>query len=182
MVALVLGGANVTTQLLKPALAQAPLYPGMDTATWPSGHATAAMSLALCLQLVVPARFRPAAAAVGGLFAVAVVYSILILGSHEPSDVLGGFLVAGAWTALGVAGLRSASADRAAGPRRAVTLYPVTLAAAALAVAIGALASAHWQEALDYAAGHTTFMVGAAAITVGAMGMAGAAALALAQR
>ena len=68
-VAVILAGANVSTQLLKPALAKRRVYPGIDTATWPSGHATAAMALALCLVLVAPARLRPAAAAVGGLFA-----------------------------------------------------------------------------------------------------------------
>jgi len=67
-IAATLAGANVTTQLLKPALAQAPIVPGMETASWPSGHATAAMALALCLQLAVPQRWRPTAAALGGLF------------------------------------------------------------------------------------------------------------------
>ena len=105
VVAIILAGSNVSTQLLKPALAKR--GPGVETASWPSGHATAAMALVLCLLLVVPMRLRPAAAAFGGLFALAVVYSILILGHHEPSDVLGGFLMAGAWTALGVAALRA---------------------------------------------------------------------------
>ena len=103
-VAVILLGSNLTTQLLKPALALPQPFPGIDTATWPSGHATAAMALALCLQLVVPARRRPLTAALGGLFVVGVAYSVLILGHHEPSDILGGFLVAGTWTGLVVAG------------------------------------------------------------------------------
>ena len=113
VVAIVLAGSNVSTQLLKPALAKPEVFPGVETATWPSGHATAAMALVLCLLLVVPLRLRPAAAAFGGLFALAVVYSILILGHHEPSDILGGFLMAGAWTALGVAALRALAPERA---------------------------------------------------------------------
>ena len=68
-VVVILLGSNLTTQVLKPALALPQPFPGVDTATWPSGHATAAMALVLCLQLVVPARLRPAAAAVGGLLA-----------------------------------------------------------------------------------------------------------------
>ena len=107
-VAVILAGANVSTQLLKPALAKPEVFPGIETATWPSGHATAAMALVVCLLLVVPARLRPAAAAVGGLLAVGIVYSVLILGHHEPSDILGGFLVAGTWTGLVVAALRTA--------------------------------------------------------------------------
>src|SRR5215210_350982 len=46
-IAVILAGANVTTQILKPALAGPQLVPWMETATWPSGHATAAMSLVL---------------------------------------------------------------------------------------------------------------------------------------
>jgi membrane-associated phospholipid phosphatase len=178
-VTVILAGSNLTTQLLKPALAKPELVPGIDTATWPSGHATAAMALVLCLQLVVPLRLRPAAAAFGGLFALAVVYSILILGHHEPSDVLGGFLMAGAWTALGVAALRTLEPEHDPALRTAATLFPAGLAAAALAVAAAALALSHWQETLDYAAAHTTFIAGAAVITLGAMGMSAAAAVAL---
>ena len=37
----------------------------------------------------------------------------------------------------------------------------------------------HWDGALGYAAAHTTFMVGAAFIALGAMGMATVTALAL---
>jgi membrane-associated phospholipid phosphatase len=62
--------ANVTTQLLKDALPSVrPHVPGalVGAHAWPSGHATAAMSLALALVLVSPARLRPAVAALGGL-------------------------------------------------------------------------------------------------------------------
>jgi membrane-associated phospholipid phosphatase len=179
VVALILAGSNVSTQLLKPALAKPEVFPGVETATWPSGHATAAMALVLCLVLVVPVRLRPAAAALGSLFALAVVYSILILGHHEPSDVLGGFLMAGAWTSLGVAVLRVAAPEHDPALPPAATLLPAGLAAGALAVVAGALALSHRQGTLDYAAAHTTFLAGAAVITLGALGMSAAAAVAL---
>src|SRR5918911_585475 len=67
--------------------------------------ATAAMTLALCGVMVTPPRLRPSAAALGGGFAVAVSYSILMLAWHFPSDVLGGFLVAALWTLLAVTAL-----------------------------------------------------------------------------
>jgi membrane-associated phospholipid phosphatase len=181
-VAVILLGSNLTTQLLKPALALPQPFPGIDTATWPSGHATAAMALVLCLQLVVPARLRPAAAALGGLLAVGIVYSVLILGHHEPSDVLGGFLVAGTWTGLAVAALRTAAPGRDPALRTAATLVPAGLAAAALAVAVSAYALSHGDGALDYAAAHTTFMAGAAFIAVGALSMSTVTALALSRR
>jgi len=178
-VAVILLGSNLTTQLLKPALALPPPLPGVDTASWPSGHATAAMALVLCVLLVVPARLRPAAAAGGGLLAVGIVYSVLILGHHEPSDILGGFLVAGTWTGLAVAALRTAAPVGSPAPRAAATLIPVALAAAAAVAAVGLYAIGHWDGALGYAAAHTTFMAGAAFIALGAMGMATVTALAL---
>jgi membrane-associated phospholipid phosphatase len=178
-VTVILAGSNLSTQILKPALAKPELFPGSDMASWPSGHATAAMALVLCLQLVVPRRLRPAAAAFGGLFALAIVYSILILGHHEPSDVLGGFLMAGAWTGLGVAALRTLEPEHDPALRTAATLLPAGVVASVLAVAATALALSHWQETLDYATVHTTFIAGAAVITLGALGMSTAAALAL---
>src|SRR6202012_1011943 len=59
MVAIVLLCASETTQFLKPLL-EGPrdAVPGVsiDQASWPSGHATAAMSLALCSVIAAPAR------------------------------------------------------------------------------------------------------------------------------
>src|SRR5947209_14947 len=114
----VLLGANVTTHLLKPLLAEpraTSLLGGatpVGPASWPSGHATAAMSLALSTVLAVPARARPLTAALGAAFAVAVSYSFLTLGWHYPSDVFGGFLVAATWTMLAIAALRSRDRPR----------------------------------------------------------------------
>src|SRR5205085_12100627 len=56
-VPLILLAANLTTQVLKPALADPRIVDlhGVRTVyagSWPSGHSTAAMSLALCLVLV----------------------------------------------------------------------------------------------------------------------------------
>ena len=76
--------ANATTQILKPLLGQAhPVVlrvaglPSPGSGSWPSGHATAAMSLALCAVLVVSARWRPFVAAAGAAFAVAVAVAAL---------------------------------------------------------------------------------------------------------
>src|SRR5437764_671376 len=64
---------EVTTQLLKQLLA----HPRFDewlgasqipAASWPSGHATAAMTLALCAVIAAPAALRPLAAFAGGGF------------------------------------------------------------------------------------------------------------------
>ena len=110
-VALVMGMAPLTAELLKPLLAHphAPIYGDeINAASWPSGHASAATALAMSAVLVAPHRLRPTMALLGAIFAVAVGCSLLLLAWHLPSDVLGGYLVGTLWTALAVAGLRKA--------------------------------------------------------------------------
>ncbi|HEV7461785.1 MAG TPA: phosphatase PAP2 family protein [Solirubrobacteraceae bacterium] len=193
VVPLILLGANVTTQLLKPALAS-PRASSLLTdahvsaASWPSGHATGAMSLALCAVIVSAPRWRPLVAALGGIFAVAVGYSTLILAWHLPSDVLGGFLVATVWTALGVAALWAAAArwpERAGRGREAAlrvreAVTPSALTAVTATACAGALALARPDATLAYAQAHTVFVVGAVAIAL--LGATLAAALAVALR
>jgi membrane-associated phospholipid phosphatase len=120
-VALVLGLAPLTAELLKPLLAHPHAWVGEDwvkAASWPSGHATAAMALALCAVLVAPRRLRPTVAALGAMFVAGVGLSLLILAWHLPSDVLGGYLVGTLWAALGLAGLRAADARLESGRLR----------------------------------------------------------------
>ena len=138
LVPLILGAANLTTQLLKPALADIRLielhgvgtvYPG----SWPSGHATAAMSLALCCVLVVGPALRSLAALLGAGYAIAVGYALVALGWHLPSDVLGGYLVAATFTLLGAAALAALEArhPQHADAGRAAALAPISLPALA---------------------------------------------------
>jgi membrane-associated phospholipid phosphatase len=96
-IAVVLPAAPGIAELLKPLLAHPHDGVGwqwVSPASWPSGHATAAMTLMLCALLVTPHRLRPLVAALGCAFAVAVGCSLLILAWHMPSDVLGGYLLA----------------------------------------------------------------------------------------
>jgi membrane-associated phospholipid phosphatase len=193
VVPVILLGANLTTQLLKPALADPRLSNllvdiRINPASWPSGHATGAMSLALCAVLVASARWRPLVAALGAIFAVAVGYSTLVLAWHFPSDVLGGFLVATFWTTLGIAALWAAAArwpERAGRGREAAlrvgeALTPSALAVGAATACAGALALARPDAVLAYAQAHTVFVVGA--LTIAALGATVAATLAVALR
>lgn len=191
VVPLILLGANLTTQVLKPALADPRISTAVtdvhiQAASWPSGHATGAMSLALCAVLVASPRLRPLVAALGGIFAVAVGYATLVLAWHFPSDVLAGFLVATLWTALGIAGLWAAGRrwpsgrGREAAVRVGEALTPSALAAVTAGACAGALALARPDAALAYAQAHTTFVVGA--LSIAALGAALAAALAVALR
>jgi membrane-associated phospholipid phosphatase len=106
----VLGLAPLTAEKLKPLLAHPHASAGVHigAASWPSGHATAAMAFVLCAVLVAPRRLRPFVAVLGGAYALAVGGALLILAWHMPSDVAGGFLIAALWTALAVAALRAA--------------------------------------------------------------------------
>lgn len=103
--------APFTSETLKPLLAHPHDSVGsvfIGPASWPSGHSTAALALALSAVLVAPARLRPLVMVLALVFSAAVGVSLLILAWHMPSDVLGGYLVATFWTALAVAGLRAA--------------------------------------------------------------------------
>ena len=82
----------------------------IEAASWPSGHGTAAMTLALCAVLVSPPAWRAGVALVGLACTVALAYATLALTWHYPSDVLAGFLVAGLWVALAIAVLRRVEA------------------------------------------------------------------------
>jgi membrane-associated phospholipid phosphatase len=109
--------APLSAELLKPLLSHPHLPAGLvhiGPASWPSGHSTAAGALALCAVLVAPRRLRPLVAPLAVAFAAAVGMALLIRGAHMPSDVLGGFLLAGFWAALGLAGLRAADRRRPA--------------------------------------------------------------------
>jgi membrane-associated phospholipid phosphatase len=94
--------ANLTTQLLKGALA-APRYEPvlrweqLGEAAFPSGHVTAVAALVLAALLVVPAPWRRPTAALGAFATAAVGWAVAALHWHAPSDVLGGLLVALTW-------------------------------------------------------------------------------------
>jgi membrane-associated phospholipid phosphatase len=101
-------GAGVTTQVLKPLLAvqrDYPVWHYLPAESYPSGHTTAAVSLGLALVIVVPARRRMPATVAGALLSVATGCSLLMVGSHYPSDVAGGFLVATGWACAATAAL-----------------------------------------------------------------------------
>ena len=110
----VVAGANLTTQIFKLALAHphARQLLGADQLEWdgfPSGHETAAVSIAIAFAFVVPARLLPAVAALGACLAVAMGWAVLVLNWHYPSDVAGGILVAGAWGFAALASVRFAA-------------------------------------------------------------------------
>jgi membrane-associated phospholipid phosphatase len=111
--ALVVAGANITTQALKVVLAHPraqTLLGGSGAAAvgFPSGHTTAAFSIGIAFALVVPRALVPIALALGAGFGLAVGLSVVVIAWHYPSDVIGGILVAAGWGFAVLAGRRAA--------------------------------------------------------------------------
>lgn len=175
-IALVLGvvlvAAPASTELLKQLTASPRgttwfVRSAIAEASWPSGHATAAMTLSLCAIIAAPPRLRALVAVLGALFSLSIAYAVVVLVHHFPSDVVGGYLMAATWALAAVAVLRArpqwATTGRheAAGPPPRA--WPVALpAAAALAVVLGLAART------DQLAARPSF--GAAAIAIAAVG------------
>jgi membrane-associated phospholipid phosphatase len=117
----VVAGANLTTQALKVALShpRARELLGAENVTWdgfPSGHVTAAASIAIAFSFVVPPKMLPAVAALGTCFVVAMGWSVLALNWHYPSDVAGGALVASSWGFAVLASMRLSPGTRSQRP------------------------------------------------------------------
>jgi membrane-associated phospholipid phosphatase len=137
-----IGATSVSGQVLKALLAHSREVPflGRDVGpeAFPSGHATAAMSLALAAVIAAPRRARLPAALLGSLVALAVGASVMAWAWHFPSDVIGGYLLATGWALVVVAALREADRRFPASDRWAAT----TLARASERVAVGGLSVA----------------------------------------
>ena len=194
---------SVSSQLLKALFA----YPRadakiadahIDPAAFPSGHATAAMTLAIALILVMPPRLRVPAGIVGVGIALGVSFSIVSLGWHLPSDAVGGFLLATGWALVLLAALRAAETrfPERGGRTRAVAIMAgavdraaaigltavLVVGAAVTAVVATILVVFRLPDVVDYAQDHTAFVVVAAAIAVSAVGLLGVLAAAIARR
>lgn len=175
-VGVVLVGSGATAQLLKHLLAEQRFAPWLrfdqiDAASFPSGHATAAMTLALCAVMVAPPAWRALTALLAGGCAVGVAYATLALSWHYPSDVLAGFLLAGLCASLGLAALRRLE-PAAADPPGAVPWEPLVLLGAIGAVSGAALVGAASDGVAQYAMQRPTVIAAALTIAVLALGLA----------
>ena len=106
------------------------------------------------------------------MFAVAVGYSLVTLGWHYPSDVLGGFLVAATWTLGVAAAYRVAEARWAEGTGREAALRlrdaltPPAVAAAGTGLLVAALVVLKPKPVLGYMAAHPAALTGALIIAM----------------
>jgi membrane-associated phospholipid phosphatase len=177
-----IGGPILTTEYLKPHLGSADPFGGEPFravhATFPSGHATIAMSIALTLVFVTPAASRLAAAAIGAGYAGTVGVGLVALGAHYPSDVLGGFLVAACWAGLVAAAVLALQDDHAEAEEPPASgelieqARPIAVALGLIALSVAAyLLASRAGELRFYGAVHTSFFAAAATILVAAIAL-----------
>lgn len=169
-IVVILFGSVLSAESLKLLLAGSRpedwIAPGwsIGDASWPSGHATAAMTLSMCAIMVSPPAWRHLAAAAGAVLTIAVSYSLVIAGGHLPSDVIGAFFLSALWTSLAVAVLRRHQDELTASPwrsflRSSLPAYTVTWGIGASLIL--ALVIARPEAVAGYLPGHETFLVGA---------------------
>jgi len=193
-VAVLVVGANLTTQVAKHALFDRPdLLPGWTGSNaLPSGHTTAAASVAAALLLAAPRAWRPAVAVLGAAYTAATGVSTLVGQWHRPSDVVAAVLVVTAWAAVScsVVALLPSTRDLVApavapGSREQRSTRRVTWALALAGLASGAVALVALQTtwahrvALDSRADVLTAYLGGAAGVLAASCLAFALLLAL---
>lgn len=178
----VVAGANITTQVLKVALAHPRVQPelrdAMEAAALPSGHATAAMSLAVAAILIAPRPLRIPAAVAGALFALAQGVAIVVLAWHYPSDVFAGYLIATGFGFAALAGLRASEvrwpqgADSTTEAGTGAVRSASAVGFAALAGVLLAVASARADDLVVYLRDHTLGMAAALMIAMAAASLA----------
>lgn len=170
--------AALTTEVLKFLILERPdLVPtSIGDNSYPSGHTTIGMSIAMAALLVVPARLRLitalGAGAVGAAFGVAVVAA----GWHRPSDAVGAYLVCLAVAAGAAALIRAhpdpVSVDEAGAgrPERALRFGSTELGLIVLGLALAAMfgLAALTVRGIPWTSAGAGFLISSAALVVGA--------------
>lgn len=172
--AIVLVGTGATAHALKHLLGQpryAPWLPGDPMQNWwPSGHATAAMTLALCAVMVAPPAWRAVTALVACGCTVSIAYATLALVWHYPSDVVAGFLLAGLWVSAALSVLASADVAAPRTVRPPLLGLVVALGGAGALIAAALVGVASGRVAIDWA-DRVSVVVGTLAIAALALAL-----------
>jgi membrane-associated phospholipid phosphatase len=175
--AVLVAGANLTSQLLKTQLQRADLDHFPAPNSFPSGHTTAAASVAFALIIALPHAVRGMVALIGSAYVTVIAVATVWAEWHRPSDTVAGLLIALAWGAL------VAAVIRARGLRRpGLVTRPTRLTTAVFVVVgtIGAIGGLAGMAALalsergvipDLVSGRSAFVAGSAAITAAVAGI-----------
>ncbi|WP_250037918.1 phosphatase PAP2 family protein [Paractinoplanes maris] len=165
-------GANATTQLLKTQLPRPDLDGAGMSNSFPSGHTTAAASVAFAVILVLPQALRGMVALVGFGYVTVIAVATVWAEWHRPSDTVAALMVSLAWGAFAVFVTRLLRPVELRRPSRVVTL-PLLLTGAVTAAAglLGLAAVALSERAMpDLVSGRFAFLAGSAAVTAAAAG------------
>jgi membrane-associated phospholipid phosphatase len=170
-------GANLSTQLLKTHVHRPNLDGFPAPNSFPSGHTTAAASVAFALILALPHAIRGMVALIGAGYVTVIAVATVWAEWHRPSDTVAGLLVALAWGGLVTAALR-AHRLRVPGvisrPTRLTTTVFVALFILAAAAGLLGLAAVVLSErgavGHDLVSGRFAFATGAACITAAVAG------------
>ncbi|WP_229070130.1 phosphatase PAP2 family protein [Actinoplanes sp. DH11] len=161
--------ANGTTQILKDRL-QRPPFDGLDYPnSLPSGHTTAAASVAFALVLVLPEAVRGTAALAGAGYTAVIAIGTVWARWHRPSDAIAALLIVLGWGAFVVLVdrlLRWRRRTRPGRPSRLTTLPLLVTAAVTTPVTVLGLLLGKTSEAMVTTPepSRLTFLTGAAGI------------------
>lgn len=95
--AVIIAGANVTTQVLKRIVLDRPDLGFTTLNSLPSGHTTVVMSVVLATLLVAPMLLRPLFAVAGSFVATLTGASTVVAGWHRPGDIIAALAVCLLW-------------------------------------------------------------------------------------
>ena len=173
--ALMVIGANASTQLLKTRIGRPNLDDFPAPNSFPSGHTAAAASVAFALILVLPHAVRGMVTLIGFLYVTIIAIATVWAEWHRPSDTVAGLLIVLAWGALATFGIRlwrlrtPGGAER---PNRLAT-FPLLLATAVTGVVgLLGLAAVVVSERMTsgFVSGRFTFLTGSVCITAAVAG------------
>jgi len=170
-------GANLTSQLLKTHLHRPNLDGFPAPNSFPSGHTTAAASVAFALVLALPQAVRGMVALIGAGYVTVIAVATVWAEWHRPSDTVAGLLVVLAWGGLVAAVLRAYRLRTPAVITRSSRLTTVLFLAVFLVSAVAGLLglsavvlSERGIVGHDLVSGRFTFLTGAACITAAVAG------------
>jgi membrane-associated phospholipid phosphatase len=173
--ALMVIGANASTQLLKTRLSRPDLDDFPAPNSFPSGHTAAAASVAFALILVLPYAIRGMVALIGFGYATVIAIATVWAEWHRPSDTVAALLVVLAWGAVATFGIRVWRLRVPGGVEGATRLatFPLTLIAAVTTL-LGLLGLAALviteRVTADLTPGRFAFLTGAVCITAAVAG------------
>lgn len=134
----IIGGSFATTEVLKKLVLSRPsLTTTHPFNSYPSGHTTVAVAVAVGLILVAPQDWRGRVGVIVGILATVVANGTLAIGWHRPSDAIGASLVVLAWSGTTVAALTLFGAASRSGPGRPRRVSRGAWALGAITVACG---------------------------------------------